>query len=652
MIGERRIVEPEIRLQLAPLSAGLALVSIVGVVCVGLEVELVEQLDNVSRYMTYGEIALDFGVTLLFVSAAAVIWWACALLVEKIAGVIPWTKQHRERIFWLLGLGPPLSYAIFNCCDAVRLRVLPNWHPQRFAWFWVSFGVLVVLIWGLSRRRLSALQRFSRARFAPLGWLHIAAGIVAFLVLWAHGVHLFRDYVHPRTRAVASGSPDIYLITFDALGADEASVYGYSRPTTPALERFAQRSFTFDYFIANSNLTTPATTSIETGKLPWSHRVYQLGGFVRKPVEDKDLATSLRELGYYTAMISSNYWASPMQHRTLGGYDAAEFASSADASGVWLRYVSFVGLNTADTTSTFLRRLATVRVWIDALISGDRYPYPAEEAFQRARALIERHDIAAPRFLWTHIYPPHDPYLPPPEYRNRFLNTSKLTSGYDFLGFGNKTLPPGVSRTELRARYDETILYADHAVGDFLDWLENTGRLDQSIVIISSDHGESFDHNWLGHRGPYLYNHLIRVPLLIHLPGQQKGIRLSQPAQQADLLPTLLDLVGGPPPVRTDGRSLKPLFEGGSLADTPIFAMNLEPDRIFNPVSKGTVAIIDGEFKYINNLTSHQEEIYRYRSDKDEEHNLVATEPAVAEAMRATLLKKVAEVNQQYSAHQ
>ena len=76
---------------------------------------------------------------------------------------------------------------------------------------------------------------------------------------------------------------------------------------------------------------------------------------------------------------------------------------------------------------------------------------------------------------------------------------------------------------ELRARYDENIAYADHVVGDFLEWLDQTGRLDRSIVIVSADHGESFEHGWLLHTGPYLYNGLIRIPLLIHLPGQKEG---------------------------------------------------------------------------------------------------------------------------------
>jgi arylsulfatase A-like enzyme len=211
---------------------------------------------------------------------------------------------------------------------------------------------------------------------------------------------------------------------------------------------------------------------------------------------------------------------------------------------------------------------------------------------------------------------------------------------------------PGVSPEELRAAYDEMILYADHCVGGFLDWLNQTGRLDRSIVIISADHGELFDHNRLAHGGPDLYQGVIHVPLLIHLPGQKQSVHIEELAQQADLLPTLLDLVGAPLPSWTDGVSLKPALETIPLADRYIFSMNLEPNSTFKVVAKGTIAVMDRNFKFVRYLESGKEQLYSYKTDPGEEDNLVQSEPEVAKRMRRVLQEKLEEVNQRFSRKQ
>jgi arylsulfatase A-like enzyme len=282
---------------------------------------------------------------------------------------------------------------------------------------------------------------------------------------------------------------------------------------------------------------------------------------------------------------------------------------------------------------------------LNDLIWNDKFPSPAELVFDRAGSLLQRADIAQPRFIWTHILPPHDPYLPPPPYRGQFLVSSKLTRAYHFIGLTNHTLPHGVSPDELRSRYDEDIGYADHAVGSFLDWLDQTGRLDRSIVIISADHGESFENGWFKHTGPYLFNNLIRIPLLVHLPGQKQGSRITQPAQQVDLLPTILDLIGQQSPSWTEGTSLVPALQGKVLPQRPIFSMNFETSSTFEPITRGTVAVIDDEFKYIWRLGTPEAFLYRYRTDPLEKQNLVTSDPAIASRMRDLLAKKLQEVN-------
>jgi arylsulfatase A-like enzyme len=624
----------------------LALLSITALVCSSLELEFLARLDGMRQYMSLTEILWDASVAVLILFGITIGWWLCLFLIAKIADLVPWTAKYSGSIFWYLGLAMPLSGLVFAVCNAGRLWAYPQWHPGLSGVLWLSLTAIALCAACLSRTRLPALQSFCRTRLAPVGWLHVILAAIAVVALWVHGVEVFHDFVRPGGAAAASDLPDIYLITIDALRADDMSLYGYSRPTTPNLQRFAQRAFTFDYFFANSNFTTPATTSIETGKLPWTHRVFQQGGFLRGQAQGENLATSLQQRGYYTATISANYFASPIHHRTQGNYDAVELPGFERASSTWARFTNLVGFNTLYTLSgPLLKPLTLVQRYLEAFLLWDRYPGPAELVFERARPLLERHDIKQPRFLWAHILPPHDPYLPPLPYRGSFLSGNRLNHNYDFLELRTDVPPSGVSVAELRARYDENISYADHVVGNFVDWLDQTGRLDRSIVIVTADHGESFEHNWLTHGSPYLYNSLIRVPLLVHLPGQEQGSRIGQVAEQVDLLPTILELIGGQAPIWGEGTSLKTTLEGKQIPHRLVFSMTLDPNSSFKPITQGTVAVIDDDFKYIDRLGTQEVSLYRYRTDPLEEQNLVASEPAVTARMKALLANKLNEIN-------
>ena len=622
------------------------LLSVVALVCCSLQIELLEQIDSLLLYMTFREVLWDFSLGLLLLLAIALLWWFCLLLFVKIADLIDGTHQKATVLFWQIGIAIPLSYFVVDAIKATKLRFFPRWQWGLNVWLWL--GPLLVFLCVLLLRKISfpQLRSFCQTRLAPLGWLHLVLASVAIVGLWLHGVHRFHDFQHPVQSTVVSKNPDIYLITIDALRADEMSLYGYHRSTTPSLERFAKQSFTFDFFFANSNFTDSTTTSIETGKLPWTHRVFHGEGFLRGAQQEQTLGTLLRGQGYYTAVISANAQASPVQHKTLASYDAVEYQPPAEALSFFRRDITLIGLNTLATfNGALLPSLTSVRTDLDAAVLWDKFPAPAEQTFERARSLLADKNVAQPRFLWIHIYPPHDPYLPPPPYRGRFLASSKLTNRYDFLRLHNEALPPGVSIDELRSRYDENLVYVDDVVGNFLHWLDQTGRLDRSIVIISADHGESFEHGWYMHTGPYLYNGLIRIPLLIHLPGQKQGSRVSVAAEQVDLLPTILELVGGQIPAWSEGTSVVAALQNKPLPSRALFSMNLERDSIFRPIKQGTVAVIEGDWKFIERLETGNASLYHYRTDPFEKEDLLSSQPVIASQMRDLLATKLRDVN-------
>ena len=640
-----RAVPKGVRLQ-----SGLALLAIIALLCLSLEIELLQQIDSLRLYLTGGEIALEAGVVLLLSLAIAFCWWLLILLIGQLARTLlpaQW-RIHLPWDFWDLWIAGPLAYFILELFQDFKLEVLPHWHTgtNRVA---VAFLALTsICIAGFILTGWRTFPEFCRTRLVPIAWLHIVLAMVAAAALWLHGVHLFHDYERPWGTASASNSPDIYLITIDALRADDMSVYGYSRATTPNLTSFAQRSFTFDYFFANSNFTSPTTSSIETGKLPWSHRVFQGGSFLRDKNQQETLPALLKGRGYYTAMITSNFLAAPFQHRTLASYDAVEYASPLGFTGLRLRGSNLLGVDTQCVLSfSLLRGVVALATNLDDIIWGDRYPSPAEDVFERGTKLLERSNSSHPIFLWTHILPPHDPYWVPTPFRYRFVSAS----GQHYKNFmvpDPQTLHRGATVQELHNAYDEMILYADHSVGEFLDWLDRTGRLDQSIVIVSADHGELFEHNRLGHGGRDLYNGLIHIPLLIHLPGQKNAGRIEEPGEQVDLLPTVLDLIGAPLPTWGEGVSLKPLLEGRNLAPRYVFSMDFERNRDFDLLTRGAVAVMDDRFKFVRNLVSGKEQLYDYRADEGEDHNLVDSQTEAAQRMRKVLLDKLEEVNRDF----
>lgn len=622
--------------------------TIVAVMCTSLELEVLEQVDSLRQYMTVREILWDSSVALIMLLVMAVMWWACLLLIARLLESIPSLRSHARSLLWRLGLTVPLAYLAIELFKATRLLFFRHLHLGLYGSLMLGPVLLLICAIAVCRAQLPGLQHICHSRLAMVGWLHVAIAVLAIFALWASGVYVFRDFTNPATKAVASGLPDVYLISIDAMRADDLSLYGYARPTTPNLERFAQRASTFEFFFANSNFTTAATTSIETGKLPWTTRVFQLGGFLRGQAQKQNLAALLQKQGYYTAMISSNDVASPVQHRTMGSYDNVEYLLPECGLVAYYRYTNLIGLNTSYTLyGTLLKTLASLRSDLQGLLCHDRLPVRAEPVFDRARRLLQLTDNGQPHFVWMHVLPPHDPYLAPLPYRGRFLSSSKLNRLSDFIGFDNKFLPPHVSVAELRARYDENIAYADDVVGNFLDWLDQTGRLDRSVVIITADHGESFEHHWFQHTGPYLYNGLIRIPLLVHLPAQRQGSRITQPADQIDLLPTIMNLVGASVPSWSEGTSLVPALEGKAVPDRDLFSMNLERNSVFEPVTDGTVAVIDDQFKYIERLHTHDGELYRYKTDPLEQHDLKHSEPDVVTQMKALIANKVQEVNRQ-----
>jgi arylsulfatase A-like enzyme len=190
-----------------------------------------------------------------------------------------------------------------------------------------------------------------------------------------------------------------------------------------------------------------------------------------------------------------------------------------------------------------------------------------------------------------------------------------------------------------RLAYDEFIATGDRAFGSFISDLESAGRLENTTVIVSADHGESFEGGVYQHQSPYLTRPVIHVPLIIRTPGQQDNRTINFTTDQTSLAPTILELAGVPKPDSMSGHSLVELLNRDSRGDNEgaAFTQYLERNSVFKPLRNGTVGVIDGQFEYVVYLDSQKGELRPLNEAHIWNLDRSADYPTRAEALRAAL---------------
>lgn len=324
---------------------------------------------------------------------------------------------------------------------------------------------------------------------------------------------------------------NIILISLDTTRADRLSSYGYSRCTSPHLDKIAEEGALFSDFISPHIPTFPGHTTMMTGTDIYVHQVTGQSTNPEPPPGVKMLAELLREQGYYTAAADN-----------LGRW----FARGFD-------YVQGYGWDTADS-SAWRKGEAVLKASLDVL----------------RRAVNQ--DL--PFFLFFHFWDPHTPYLPPSPFSRMFYqgdekdpsNTS-MNSVWRFENFKNYFAEwmPGVTDIEFpKAQYDAEIAYMDSCIAHIASHLDSLGLKEDTCLAITADHGEELDEHgcWFDHHGLYETN--IHIPLILRCPSCiPGGLRIGGLTQMMDLAPTLLELVGAKDIAHREnmrGRSLLPLI--------------------------------------------------------------------------------------------
>jgi len=472
-----------------------------------------------------------------------------------------------------------------------------------------------------------------------------------------------------------SGKKNVIMVVFDAFTAYNMSLYGYSRDTTPNITRLAERATVYHNHYASSNFTTPGTASLLTGTYPWTHRGFKLGGMALDSYADRNIFAVFKD--YYRIAYSHNEWVNtlfdqfkehideyiPREQLTLFSSDRLvqkAFPNDRDIASVgWIRNIkrqqegyayslflsglisSLEERYVSQYNSQFPRGLPTAR---------DEGGFLLEQAVDW---IVDRIKVApGPVFGYFHFLPPHDPYKTPSEFFGRFRN-----DGYQMEAKpkdGLATYQPYRDMDVLRQYYDEFILYVDREFGRMFDLLESTGQLENTIVVLTSDHGEMFERGIIMHGTDALYEPLIRVPLLIFEPRVTTRTDVYESTSAVDLLPTLAHLSGLPIPAWTEGTLLPPYQQTDTAVDRSIYAVRSYYAERTDPLSQASVVLVKGQYKmhyyfgYAEVDGNELVKLFDVREDPGEMNDLSQSQKDVADEMLKELKEKLAEAEKPY----
>ncbi|MEO8199312.1 MAG: sulfatase [Gemmatimonadota bacterium] len=474
----------------------------------------------------------------------------------------------------------------------------PLWRPAAAL---ISLGIGVQIA-RVVRHREPGFQRLVRVSI-PL--------MIALVIVAGGGLRTWIVIGERRSNSGSTpprqGAPNVLLIVLDTIRSWNLGIYGYERPTTPQLVRWMGDGTRFDHTLSTAPWTLPSHASMFTGRFP-----HELSADWLTPLDGahKTLAELLTAEGYLSAGFVGNTTYCSYESglaRGFGHYEdypvtAAQVVFSS-ALGRYLAGSRFVRRkllrkSAGDVNSEFLG-------WLNGA--------PKDRPF----------------FVFLNYLDAHNPYQPPPPFDTLFSNRADAK----FVESLREDMPARQWTPEmLRAaveKYDESIAYMDHEIGLLFSELKRRGEWDNTLVIITADHGEEFGERGVFFHGNSLYRGALEVPLLMRLPGTVPGnTSVSTPVSLRDLAATILDVAGAKSAGQLPGRSLSRFWDGrlpadALMRDTLLMELSYSP-RLprQTPIARGPMkAVLHDTLRLIRNGDG-REELYDFAHDQKDQRDL------------------------------
>ncbi len=371
---------------------------------------------------------------------------------------------------------------------------------------------------------------------------------------------------------------NVLLVTLDTTRADFIGCYGKESARTPNLDRLAAQGFLFERAYSSNPVTQAAHSTILTGVYPMAHGVRDNGLF-KLPAGRDTLAELLKAHGFATGAAVGGFPLT-VELGTGQGFDFYDDDLTADR-------LDYRGRPDQ-------RQHAT---WYDER--------PASHVNDAILPWLRKRD-GDPFFVWLHYWDPHEPHIAPAPYSQLFAHDP----------------------------YQGEIAYADDSLGTILRYLEKTGELERTLIVITADHGESrHEHSEVTHAF-LAFDTTLHVPLIVRVPGRAGGSRIAERVGTVDIVPTILDLLDFKAPPSLQGRSLVPLMDkdrdGGDRR--PYYSESLSP-RLSHGFGELRV-LYQGPWKYIH---GPRPELYNLADDPRERHEVSAEHHEVSRGLETAL---------------
>ncbi len=467
---------------------------------------------------------------------------------------------------------------------------------------------------------------------------------------------------------------NVIIIVFDAWSANNVSLYGYPRNTTPNIDRLAARAIRYHNHFAGGSFTTPGTASLLTGVLPWTHRAFDYKGGVSKPYITRNFFSAFQN--HYKLAYTHNSWAYtilrqfrrdideliPREQLMIPSVDTFAtrlFSSDNDEAAVsWERYSNIT--DDGNAYSLFLAR--PIREMQEKKINEIKPLFPrgiptslTDIGFtlEQARNYIVDRLVSAPKPFagYFHFLPPHSPYNTSKEFFNAFISDGfePIPKPLDIFGKQGKLNSQGTRR-----QYDEFVLYCDDEFGKLYDALEKSGLLENTWLVLTSDHGEMFERGIEGHSSETLYQPVTRVPLMIFEPRRIQGMDIHDYTSAIDILPTLTHVTHQPIPEWSEGVILPPFAPTSKISDRHIYNLMAADNRKYEPFTVASFIAVRDDFKlhyyfgYSQTPGSGLVHLYNINSDPEEMNDLASIKPETTGELLNELKTKLNQVNEPY----
>jgi arylsulfatase A-like enzyme len=476
-----------------------------------------------------------------------------------------------------------------------------------------------------------------------------------------------------------ASKPNILILVFDAMSARHLSLYGYERDTTPNLKKFAERAIVYHNHYSGGNFTTTGTASMLTGLNPWTHRAINYRGMVDRQLTDRNLFQLIGK-EYTRVAFTQNLWADILLSQFEPDIDIhlpcdsySQFIHSSiqpddlpsDRRMAYYAFQDFTNLRVDDpdafpgslllASTDLARALAPNRKHVSGeyprgLPTNYDYSYENASVLDGIAEIITSSLVYSEPFLaYFHLWSPHDPYNARKDFVGMFEADLQLQAKprHPFSGGHHSERVLRKNRRE----YDEFIADLDAEFGRLISKLERSGVLQNSYVIVTSDHGELFERGESGHASALMYAPVTHIPLVISAPQQSTRSDVHSLTSNVDLLPTILQIVGRDIPPWMEGKLL-PGLGGTEDAERSMYPMMGKDNAAFRPITHATFVLIKGAYEllYYTGYPDHADlfELYHLKDDPHELQNLFSKDITTASHMKDELLAAISAANRNF----